>query len=260
MCLFVVMYETGSAQSIQTPTGWTSKHNNLNNFVSYACFVKTATADDVSAGSVTISSSGGSDFMAASLHRITGALAHTVSFKSEADDGTFTPSASFTTDLTPDANESLVLVFFGGGDTTLSSTPTASNYSTTPSTTLTEACDLGVENSGSGIGHAVAYADYDGVSKITARAATFNENLDRATPGSIIVIYEAPQDASGTAALLQATPAIFAPTTGGGTSGTAALLSATPTIPAPTSSVQDPTSTNTTKNAGANIVNTTKHG
>lgn len=259
MCLFVTMYETGSSKSIQTPAGWTGVYNDTADNVSRACFMKTATAGDVSAGSVTISSTGGSDYMSASIHRITGAVPHTISIFSEVDDSTFTPSATLTTSLTPVASESLVLMYFHGGDNALSAAPTASGYTSTPSVTFTEACDIGIKGGGTdGIAHAVAYGDYDGTSTITSRGVTFSETVTRGACGGIIVIYSTPQNASGTATLLQGTPTFPAPTSGGGTSGTATLLTTTPSVQAPTSEVITPNESNAPKTTAQNIINTSK--
>jgi len=226
MCLFVTLYETGSGQTIATPSGWTSRHNVALNFVSRACFTKTATSGDVSAGSVTVSSTGGGDFMSASFHRITGSVAPSIAFSSEDDAG----SAPYTTALTPTTLESLVLVFFSGADNSLGAVPTASGYSLTPTTSLTEVSDLGLRDaSGDGIAHAVAQGAYDGTTEITARSVTFSEAVTR-SPGSIIVIYSAPENATGTNALLSVSPTHLAQAGVAGTTGTNTLHAVSPTM------------------------------
>ena len=226
MCLFVTLYETGSGQTIATPSGWTSRHNVALSFVSRACFTKTATSGDVSAGSVTVSSTGGGDFMSASFHRITGSVAPSIAFSSEDDAG----SAPYTTALTPTTLESLVLVFFSGADNSLEAVPTASGYSLTPTTSLTEVSDLGLrDGSSDGIAHAVAQGAYDGTTEITARSVSFSEGVTR-SPGSIIVIYSAPENATGTNALLQVSPTQFSQAGVAGTTGTNTLLDVSPTM------------------------------
>lgn len=208
MCLFVLLYETGSSQEITTPSGWTSRHNTAENFVSLACFTKTATAGDVSAGSVTISSTGGSDFMSASIHRITGAVNPTTAFSSEIDIGDFTPSATFLTAITPVVDESLILLFFAGVDNGLDDLPTAGSYTIVPSIALEEECDIGVGTGSAGsLGHAVAKGNYSGRTEITSRGATFSHNLTRKA-GSIAVLYSAPQNASADISHIAITPTV----------------------------------------------------
>lgn len=229
MCLFVFMYETGSTQTINTPSGWTSRQNSGSQFVSYACFTKTATAGDVSAGSVTITSTGGSDLMSASIHRITGAVLPSVAFLSEIDikdDNSAT--LTHTTALTPTTAESLILVFFAGARASGSTgVPTISGYATTPSASYTEVADIGVQSGGLNLGHGVAWANYAGTTEITSRTATASQSFSR-NDGSIIVIYSAPQNAQGTNATFAVSPSFFNENGVASTQGTNALLTVSP--------------------------------
>lgn len=230
MIIFATLYETGSNQSINSLVGWTSQHNSENDFVSSACFTKTADASDVSAGSVTLTSTGGSDYFSGSFHRVTGAATGSEIAATEIDIGSATPSVSYVTSITPPTNESLVIVCFSGADNSISTAPTALSFSLTPSATFTKVADEGQQSgggSGSGIAHAVAWADYDGVTEITARGATFSTDITRGNKG-IIIVYSTPQDSSGTNALLESSPVFWEGNGSAGTTGTNDLLDSSP--------------------------------
>ena len=228
MNMIVSWYDNATSPTLTTPSGWTSKQNAFSNFVGLAMLTKTATAGDVSDGSVTLTFSTGSGGRYSFVSRITGSALGSEIAGTEIDSGDDTTSPSHTTAITPVTAESLVIMAFAGTKLGAPFSKTSlSAYATTPTVTFTEAADLGDNNGDLGFG--IAYGDYDGTTQFTARTATFSSPMNRQIY-SVIAVYTAPVSATGTNTLLSVSPSFFAPTGRADTNGTNTLLSVSPTI------------------------------
>lgn len=231
MCINIGYYDNTSGRTASTPGGWTSRQNQTSGLGAksgLACFTKTATAGDVSAGSVTVSMNGSTSYIRASIARITGAVPATPIVGSEVDTGT---GFSYTTALTPVTNDSLMIASFTGAMTSGGAgSTTAGSYSSTPSATWTEIAEMHGGSAGNeNMGFACAYAPYTGSTQWTNRSVTFSQSFSYAGIG-IAIMYEGTQDATGSNTLLSVSPSFFTPAGRADTNGTNALLSVSPEL------------------------------
>ena len=217
LLLFVGYYETGSSRTITTPSGFTLLHKK-EGFEGAACYWKIAVLADESATDYTVSFSSATDYVAASMHRISGAVGDPVIHDSEIDlngDNIGTDTTPiYTTDITPLTNESLVFVFFHGASTNIGAVQTLSGYTITPTTTLTERADTGAQgggSSGSGVTIGVASGEYSGTSTITSRSATFSTNQMGRDQNSIALVINGVQNATANLDRINVTPTLYAP-------------------------------------------------
>ena len=236
MVLFVSTFDPGSDGSITTPSGWTlqEKAEELNDYV-FAAYKKIAVSGDVSAGSTTVTFTAGSvDKSGYAMFAITGAAVGNEITVSEDDDiasASASTSVSVTTALTPAVAETLVLSAFQMVDFDLSAVLTASAFTLTPTSTMTERVDVGVRDLASdGFSLFIASTEYSGTDEITARSVTFSEALDPGASLSIILLVNATVDSTGTNALLSVSPTQLAQAGVAGTTGTQSLLPVSPTM------------------------------
>ena len=236
MVLFVSTFDPGSDGSITTPSGWTlqEKAEELNDYV-FAAYKKIAVSGDVSAGSTTVTFTAGTvDKSGYAMFAITGAAVGNEITVSEDDDiasASASTSVSVTTALTPAVAETLVLSAFQMVDFDLSAVLTASAFTLTPTSTMTERVDVGVRDLPSdGFSLFIASTEYSGTDEITARSVTFSEALDPGASLSIILLVNATVDSTGTNALLSVSPTQLAQAGVAGTTGTQSLLPVSPTM------------------------------
>lgn len=228
-----IYYETGSSVAPNTPSGWTSIQSQ-SGFEGFNIFWRTADASDVSASNYTFSATGG-DFIAGFILRISGQASGSEIASSEQDGNAAETNTTITetASISADTSDSLAIMIVCGSYN--SATPgTAISYSSfnsTPSLTWTERIDTGPNTNGGGDGAsiAVATAPNSGTSNITQYGCTSGEVLDRQY-FTILAIINSPQSATGTNALLEVSPTLFAPTASAGTTGTNALLEVSPTM------------------------------
>lgn len=251
MVLFVGIFSPSNARTITTPTDWTIVESTVESGGDYRfiCYKKVADSGDVSAGSTTVSFSGTVDKSGFGMLAITGAADGqeiTISDSTELASSTVS-TVTISTSLTPFTNESMVISAFYLTDFNLAATLTSSNYTLTPTTTLTEQVDAGVRDASSdGMSIAIATGDYDGTTEITSRSVDVSESIDVGASAGIILLVNAPQDGSGTAALLSVTPTEFVPAASAGATGTNTLLTATNTFNTTSGSGDTPTVWTTT--------------
>jgi hypothetical protein len=242
LVLFVGKMTEGSDRTISTPSGWTKQESitsSNDNRQDLACFKKVATAGDVSAGSTTVSFSGTVDSTTYGVYAITGAASGLEINKSEANrversSGATSSNVTFETALTPTVTESLVLVsYYSSSAFDPDEVVTASGYTLTPTTSLTEQIDNGdyVGGSRSRSLHC-ASGQYSGTTQVTSRSVTLggNTSLTSQWIQGIILFVNSPQNATGTNELHQTSPVTFSPLTGSTQGATNALHEATPTI------------------------------
>ena len=224
--------DNGSSRELSTPSGWTSLYNSGDEFDGAALFVKVAVSGDTTAADYTFTFSSNTNYVAAGILRISGAASGNENAGNEVDvEGSPTgASPSYTTALTPQSDESLLVTCYYGADTSIGSVPTVSSYAATPSQTFTERIDTGAQSgggSGSGIAIGVATAELSGTAGITNRSATFSTDMTQGRIG-VALIVNAPQNETGTSALLEVSPTFFAGTSSFGTTGSSALLEVSP--------------------------------
>lgn len=226
---------SGTVRTHTTPAGWTviQKDGTSAAFRPVA-YYKVADSSDVAASNFTFSLSGSTTAISGVLARVTDFVSSNPVTQSELDN---TPSPTgtvrtYTTALTPDSNNSLVVFGVGNYTSSMVGTPaTVSTYTISPSVTLTELADIGVVD-GAQDGHAwgIAYGSYTGTSQITSRGATLSESMTQDS-GSVIFLINGSYDASGSSALLSVSPTIFANAGArADTNGSSALLAVSPTI------------------------------
>jgi len=236
MVLFVSTFDPSGDGSITTPSGWTlqTKAEATNDYV-FAAYKKTAVSGDVSAGSTTVTFTAGTvDKSGYGMFAITGAAVGNEITVSEADDiasSSAVTTLNVTTALTPVVPETLVLSAFQIVDFDLSAVLTASAFTLTPTSTMTERVDVGDRDVRSdGFSLFIASAEYAGTTEITSRSVTFSESVDPGASLSIILFVNATVDATGTNALLQVSPTQFSQAGVAGTTGTNTLHSVSPTM------------------------------
>ena len=236
MVLFVSTFDPSGDGSITTPSGWTlqEKAEELNDYV-FVAYKKIALSGDVSAGSTTVTFTAGTvDKSGYAMFAITGAAVGNEITVSEADDiasSSAVTTLNVTTALTPVVPETLVLSAFQIVDFDLSAVLTASAFTLTPTSTMTERVDVGDRDVRSdGFSLFIASAEYAGTTEITSRSVTFSESVDPGASLSIILFVNATVDATGTNALLQVSPTQFSQAGVAGTTGTNTLHSVSPTM------------------------------
>lgn len=240
------------------------------NDASITLLYRTADASDVSASNYTVvsySSTKGTG--ACVMMRVSGLnpgnpVTGYVTSASYSDGATYNPGypEGMTPIPRPAAQTLMVMAVVHVGDSNYASYSNYDVVSGEANPTWTELLDVdfGLEDNFYKCTFAVAYAFSTSTSDITA----YNIDAASETTGdpdgfaSFLAVIGLPQNAPGTAALLQGTPTFPAPTSGGGTSGTAALLTTTPSVQAPTSEVTTPNESNAPKTTAQNIINTSK--
>lgn len=237
MIFYVAIFNVGADRTVTTPSGWTVQDSyTFSDRRTVIVYKKIATGGDVSAGSTSVSFSGSVDKFGYAMFAVTGAASGSEITLSENDDVTpaGVTTATGTTALTPIVPESLVFSAFFLTDLDLAATLTASSFSLTPSITMTERVDVGVRDGASdGCSLMIATGEYSGLSQITSRSVTFSESINGQS-SSLVLIVNAPLNASGTTALHSADADFFAPTATNGATGTTALHQADADLYAPT--------------------------
>lgn len=239
MQIELVWMNPSASRTVTTPTDWTQLQNSGLGLAGLASYVKTATAGDVSAGSVSVSLSGTTDHIRAFCLRITGTADGSERTGTEQDSGAF----PHTTALTPAVPETLVVYTIFGYKATGSagSAGSASGYTTTPTVSFTEQHDISYfSGGGENFVFAVATGPYSGATQFTSRTVTIT-NGDIGSRLSNITIWNAPLNALGTAALLSADADFFAPSAVASALGTTALHTADADHFAPTAKGTAPT-------------------
>lgn len=253
---FVGAYQSGGSRTWGTPaTGFSGLEETTTNSHIIALYLKVATAGDVAAANFAFTVSSASDVVAGALFKVTNFAATPTGTDSEVDSNA---SASFTetTNLTPTQIESIIMVLYSNAQND-SSGGLLSGYASTPSLTWSELLDTPNNSGSAAMGFGVAYANISGLTTITVRTATSTSTPSETS--SIALIINGLQNAAGTAALLVATPVIFAPTAQADTNGTSVLLEANPVIFAASGDVSNSTQwENTDKPSAGAIVNTDK--
>lgn len=237
MCLIVGWHDIGGGtnRTITTPSGWTSRQTASSDLTGMQLFTKTATAGDVSAGSTTLTFSGAYSEARASILRVTGAPAGSLIAGTELDTdaGPTDNTPDYTTAITPNTAESLIVIGFVATRTSLTgAAPTISNYRSTPTVTFTEYADLGTGGGGSSsMAFGVAAGPYDGTSQFTNRGCDITADQTMNREGhSVAIVYNSIQDGLGTNDLLTASPSFFAPSPQADTNGTTAFHTASPSF------------------------------
>ena len=224
-----------SAGSMGTPAGWTVRATVNQCDV----FSKVADAGDVAASNFTFTATGSFGHIGA-LYRISGFAPTTPGFYEETGSDTILNNGSTTTlstacSITPVSNESLVIMAAHTWRDNDSDYATFADWALTGGTspTFTERIDtkLNINAPDDTVGLAVADGTYSGTTEITNFEVIATEfGNDTHTAYHLILVINAAQDASGSAALLTTTPVFFTETVSVGTSGSAALLETTPTV------------------------------
>lgn len=267
---------SGAGQTTASCTGFTVAVNRQQNNpgsindASITLLYRTADASDVSASNYTVASySSTKGTGACVMMRVSGLnpgnpVTGYETSASYSDSSTYNPGypEGMTPITRPSAQTLMVMAVVHVGDSNFANFSNYSVVSGEANPTWTELLDVDfeIEDGIYDCTFAVAYAFSTSNSDITA----YNIDAASATTGdpdgfaSFLAVIGLPQNAPGTAALLQGTPAFPAPTSGGGTSGTAALLTTTPSVQAPTSEVTTPNESNTPKTTAQNIINTSK--
>lgn len=204
----------GSAGSLTVPSGWTLREQQNDGVVrrEHAVLTKTATAGDVSAGSVTVSFGSIIGWCVAHVLRITGSTSLVTNESDKYSPSTLDVTPTFTTNVAPTiVNDSLILLTFGLVHVSQAVNRTFSSYATTPSATYTEVVDTPLRTVGDGVGSAIASANYTGFSTITSRQATVSADTNAAYYGSIF-IYAGTQDVVVDVGRTNVSPTIFGAT------------------------------------------------
>jgi hypothetical protein len=210
MMMVITDRRSSSGTAVAAPSGWTVRERQDNGLVNreHVVMTKTATAGDVSAGSVTVSFATSIGHAAIDVLRITGSTSFVTSESDQYTPTTLDVTPTFTTNVVPTTvNDSLVLVTFGLIHTSNSASRTFSDYAITPSATFTEITDDPVRTGDTGIGSAIASANYTGFSTITSRQAIVSADTNVAYYGSI-VIYAGTQNVTADVSHLVVTPSI----------------------------------------------------
>jgi len=236
MVLFVGIMNGADARTITTPSGWTSvEYITENDTSALVAYKKIATSDDVSAGSTTVSFVGGTvDKNAYGMFAITGAASGNEITLSDGTElsSTTVSTIAVATSLTPIVPESLVFSAFHISENSLAGTLTASSFSLTPTTTMSERVDVGVRDGASeGMSLFISSGEYAGQTEITSRAVSVSESVDTGLTEAIILIVNSTVNATGTNAVLSVSPANFSQNGIAGTTGTNALLEISPEFP-----------------------------
>jgi len=212
--LMVVTWYATAARTLTAPSGWTAVKAYGDGTIRFEhnVYRKTASAGDVSAGSITLSWSGTIVARTAGILRITGQVVGTEIAFSEIDSGfgggTGT-TPSYTTNITPTFTDSLIIQT-GGAAETSGSARTFSGWTTTPSVTLTEQVDVGAAYSGDNVATGIAAGAYSGTSNFTSRGFTLSSSISGSNRlAGTFIIYNPVQNASGTPTPLVVSPTFF---------------------------------------------------
>lgn len=226
---------SGTVRTHNTPAGWTViQKEGFASAFRPAAYYKVADSGDTAASNFSFTLSGATTAMSGVLMRVTNFVSASPVTQSELDN---TPSPTgtvrtYTTALTPDSLNSLVVFLIGNYTSNMTGAPaTVGTYTISPSVTLTELADVGVKD-GANDGHAfgVAYGDYTSLTQITSRGATLSEAMTQDS-GSVIFLINGSYDASGTNAVFEVSPTIFANAgASAGTTGSNTLLEVSPNI------------------------------
>jgi len=221
------------AQTAATPSGWTliQSGNLQDTRATVRAFYKVALSADTTEANYTFTSTSATN-MYGSILRVSGAATGSEITASEIDiiaSGNTNTTISHTGTTTPPTGESLMVLVAGGYSFSIASVVTTASYTSTPTVTWTEQMDAGSRDAFSdGSSHAVATAPYTGTSEFTAYGYTTSLLFERVA--SILIVVSAPQDGTGTNALLSVSPTMFAPTASAGTTGTNTLHAVSPTM------------------------------
>lgn len=232
MIAYVSIFNAGSDRTITTLAGWTklTEANSSDRRV-LACYYKIATAGDVAASNFTWSFSGGVDKLGGAMYAFTGYAEGSPITIFEQD--LITPSSATitaTTALTPAVAESYVITAYMPTDAAAAAILTASAFTLTPTTTLTEDVDTGVRDGGSTASSLIiASAEYNGLTEITSRSVTISESITGATP-TIALLVNAPQNASADVSHLSITPTIESITGSNTATATISMADLSPTL------------------------------
>ena len=220
MVAFVGFLHIGSSgQSINsTPSGWSGLQSSNTSRLVFGAYYKIADSGDVAASNFTFGFSTTVDKSGGSIIRVNNAIPVSPIATSELDSDASPDSAtiSFTAASTPVSSNSLYLLGFCHGATSVAGAFTASSYTITPSLTLTEAVDTSVQEgggSGTAFGISAAYGSVASSAEITQYGCTLNQTPIRAEIG-ILIIVSGSVDASGSNAVFQTSPVTFDTLTG----------------------------------------------
>lgn len=234
----------GAYPPASTPSGWTDAGSGYDP-VAYGLFWRVATSDDVAASNFTFQDTA-ANHLSGVLYRVSGYVANgDVSFGAfNAADTSGDANGSVATGITPahDASHFFAgyIAYDSGG-----TTGTNGTYGLGGSPSFTERYDSTFTRTT----FSVADAPISGTTALSNATVVTTAT----TPNDIrifgILVYEM-VGAVGTPTFLQATPQFY--------QTIPQMIVASPTIYSVTAALVVPTSTNTTKHAGANIVNTPK--
>lgn len=236
MTLFVGTLNYSDDHSISTPSGWTViEYQQINSSqLNFAGYEKIATAGDVSAGSTTVSIVNGTpNILAYAMLAFSGTATGSEVTPHESETQTLN-STSMTTSLalTPITSESILVTAFYISEDTLSAAITASSFSLTPTTTMTERVDVGVRNGSSdGVSILIATGNYAGTTEITASSVTYSESLTTGGGMAITFLVNPQVNATGTNATFAVSPLLSTQNGVAGTVGTNTLLAVSPNLP-----------------------------
>lgn len=231
---YVGWYDIGTNRTISTPSGWTSVYNRGSNREGSALFVKQATSADEVAANYTFTWSAETNYKAAGILRISGAAPGSGEGGVESDQevsptGT---TATYTTTLTPEVSETLLVSCFLGVDNAIDTGQTVGSYSSSPSLTFTERIDTTAQSggaSGDGIVIGVATAPVSGTSEITSRSAVFSTDITRYRSGVALLI-NAPQSVTANISHNEISTEIFGVTAKVNVNLDISMVDASPTL------------------------------
>ena len=233
LCIFLGFWNATSLGVFTVPSGWTSQFNGGNPGIAfdttraYAILTKTASAGDVSAGSVNIAMTSGAGTIAttATCCRVSGAVpaSNTITADHENDGSAATTFTYANISVAPPTAESLLLIGYFAYD---DATKTSSTYSTTPSTTLTEQTDFDVNFGSIYVHQAVVSADVDGTTAIEDPVVVYNNEVGQAA--CVAVLYSTPQNATANVSRLTVTPELRSLTGSNSATANVSRLDVTP--------------------------------
>lgn len=232
--------DAGSATAVSAPAGWTTLETvdmtdglrRLTVFYIIATSTETAASNFTFTASNTCTIGGG-------MLRISGVAPGSEIQTSEQDvfSGASTTSISFTSTLTPNHTDNLILLILCARSGTAGAA-SISSYTSTPSKTWTEIFDIG-NTAGSDLVLAVASATSGVTTQITNYGATLS--LPKTPHAGVILSVNPPINASGSNTALEVSPTFFSQTGSSGVNGSNTLLEIDPTLPIQSGSATAPT-------------------
>lgn len=211
------------SQTVQTKTGWTSVGAGSTGFSKLYMKVqyKVADSSDVAATDFTFNYSGSASGDFGILYRIADTTNDARFDDSDTDQAQTETEYSFTTSLTPDTADSIVILTFAGYDSPF---PTIANPTTTPSLTFSQDYN---DDDANNIAFATFHASKSDQTEITAYGV---DSSDGDAPDSrlrgVISVFNQVVDESGTTALLTATTTLNDGDGSAGTNGNANMAAA----------------------------------